>query len=131
MRTDNVLPSDEDESLGNPRLDGVDTSERLDLDRGRGVVGDGTEPGIVLRRSNDENDSVGRRKDVSPEVSGASCNAMEPTDGEAARMEESYVPLDARPQLRRLESARDSGVRFDDDVSDVSDMLLLSADGSS
>lgn len=130
VSTDNVRPREEDESLGNGKLEGDDTSERLLVGSG-GVIVESTDRGMVLRRSNDEKDSVGLRKDVSPEVSGASCNAIEPTEGEAPRMDESYVPLDARPQLRRLERARDSGVRFEDDVKDVSVMLLLSSDGAS
>jgi hypothetical protein len=90
VRTDSVLARDDDDKpLG--KLDGVDTSERLDDGGGGGVssISDAVERGMVLMRSHDENDSVGRRKDVSPDVSGASCSAMEPTDGEGARMDDS------------------------------------------
>jgi hypothetical protein len=47
-------------------------------------------------------------------------------------MDESYVPLDPRPQLRRRDSACESGVRCDDvDVREVSAMLGLSSEGAS
>jgi hypothetical protein len=49
--------------------------------------------GIVLRRrmSGDVRaDALGRRKDVSKDMSGPSGNATDCTDGEAARMEDSY-----------------------------------------
>jgi hypothetical protein len=104
----------------------IPTSERLD-DGGGGVSSEGVKRGMVLIRSPEKNDSVGRRKDVSPDVS---CSGMEPTDGEGARMDDSYVPLDPRPQLCRLDSAQE-GVRYEDvDVSKVSGMLL-SSDGAS
>jgi hypothetical protein len=122
VSTGRVLPIDNDDSLGK-----FDKSERLD-DGGSGVSSKGVERGMVLMRFPEENNSVGRRKDVSPD---ASCSGMEPTDGEGARMDDSYVPLDPRPQLCRLDCAREGGVRYEDvDVSKVSGMLL-SSDGAS
>jgi hypothetical protein len=63
---DNVRPSEDDVALL-PTLDGDDTSERLDDGSGGSDSSDVTERGMVLIRSHDENDSVGRRKDVSPD----------------------------------------------------------------
>jgi hypothetical protein len=121
VSTGRALPIDDDDSLGKS-----DTSERLD-DGGGGVSSEGVKRGMVLMRFPEENNSVRRRKDVSPDVS---CSGMEPTDGEGARMDDSYVPLDPRPQLCRLDSAREGGVRYEDvDVSKVSGMLL-SSDGA-
>jgi hypothetical protein len=91
VRTDSVLARDDDDDKPLGKLDGVDTSERLDDGGSGGVssISDAVKHGMVLMRSHDENDLVGRRKDVSPDVSGASCSAMEPTDGEGARMDDS------------------------------------------
>ena len=44
---------------------------------------------LELRRPDEEIEAVGRRKEVSPDMSNGSYSAMEATDGEAPRMEES------------------------------------------
>jgi hypothetical protein len=82
---DNIRPSKDDVAL--LKLDGDDTSEKLD-DRGSGSESSYvTEHGMVLIQSHDENDWVGRRKDVSPDWSGALCSAIDPTDGNSTSMD--------------------------------------------
>ena len=86
-------------------LVGVATSEEDETDDGNsgtavnGWSGEGAEvrgdgdPGIVLIRSTDDADPLGRKKDVSNDAS-TSCSAIDWTEGEGWRTEESYEKFD-------------------------------------
>ena len=99
---ESVRPSELDESLLSEMLVGVATSEEEETDEGNTgtdvngwsgecggaeVSGDG-DPGIVLIRSNDDGDPLGRKKDVSNDTS-TSCSAIDWTEGEGWRTEDS------------------------------------------
>jgi hypothetical protein len=97
-----VRPSELDDPILNEMLVGVATSADEETDEGSigtdvngwsgdcggaDVRGDG-DPGIVLIRSNDDGDPLGRKKDVSKDTS-TSCSAIDWTEGEGWRTEES------------------------------------------
>lgn len=98
-----VLPRELEDSEENERLVGVATSEREGRDGGRAgtgvkdpsddwagteVIGD-TDAGMVLMRPTDEGEPLGLKKEVSKEVSTPSCRAIERTDGEGIRIDDS------------------------------------------
>ena len=97
-----MRPSELDDSVLNEILVGVKISVEEETDEGNTgtevngwsgdcggaeVRGDG-DPGIVLIRSNDDRDPLGRKKDVSNDMS-TSCNAIDWTEGEGWRTEDS------------------------------------------
>ena len=91
-------PGRESEPVRETEMEGVPpVGESID-EEDEDVIGmdDGEEmdvlSGIVLRRRTSGDvtaDALGRRKDVSKDVSGPSGNAMDCTDGDAARTEDS------------------------------------------
>jgi hypothetical protein len=102
-----VRPSELDDSVLNEMLVGVATSVEEETDDGNTgtdvngwsgdcggaeVRGDG-DPGIVLIRSTDDAEPLGRKKDVSKETS-TSCSAIDWTEGEGWRTEDSYEKFD-------------------------------------
>jgi hypothetical protein len=102
-----VRPSELDDSVLNETLVGVATSVEEETDDGNmgtdvnGWSGDGggaevrgdRDPGIVLIRSTDDADPLGRKKDVSNDTS-TSCSAIDWTEGEGWRTEDSYEKFD-------------------------------------
>ena len=102
-----MRPSELDDSVLNEMLVGGATSVEEETDDGNigtdvnGWSGDGggakvrgdRDPGIVLIRSTDDADPLGRKKDVSNDTS-TSCSAIDWTEGEGWRTEESYEKFD-------------------------------------
>ena len=80
---------------------------------GAEVRGDG-DPGIVLIRSTDDADPLGRKKDVSKDTS-TSCNAIDWTEGEGWRTEDSYEKFDTDAHGRGPRGRTDDEVCVNDD----------------
>lgn len=118
---DNVRPSelDDSDSDENIRLVGVATSDAEEIDAGNGGTGVSgcsgdagptvssgeTDAGIVLIAPIEEAEPLGRKIDVSIEVSKLSFSSIDCTDGEGARIDESYETSDTILHARGVDGA--------------------------
>ena len=123
-----MRPSELDDSVLNAILVGVATSVEEETDDGNigtdvngwsgdcggaEVRGDG-DPGIVLIRSSDDGDPLGRKKEVSNDTS-TSCSATDWTEGEGWRTEDSYEKFDTDAHGRGPRGRTDDEVCVNDD----------------